>query len=756
MADPLRERLRVELGDAFAIESELARGGMSHVFVAEDKALGRKIVIKVLDPELAAGVSAERFKREVTLTAKLQHPHIVPIYSAGEVSGLPYYTMPFVTGDSLRTRLERDGALPVMQTMSILRDVALALECAHEHSVVHRDIKPDNILLAGRSAIVTDFGVAKAFVISSRPGTTLTSMGMTLGTPAYMAPEQGAADPTVDHRADLYALGIVAYEMLTGKTPFAGRPAMAMIAAHVTEEPAPIDALRTGLPPALSQLVMQLLVKDPGGRPQSAAELLAALADIGTRIDERGQLRADASEIRSVAVLPFRNLSHEDGGEYLSDGITEEILNALARLPSLRVAARSSSFAFKNMDVDVKDIARKLRVGNVLEGSVRQAGTHIRVTAQLSNAADGFQMWSERYDRELADVFDIQEDIATKIAASLQVALFDSGARITSPVRRTSVDIEAYELYLKGRHFLGRRIEDMQRAEEYYQRALERDPKFALAHTGMAEVHFLYTMYDAVVPRVGVPKARMAALRALALDPNLAEALIVLSNASLFYDWNHAETLRLIERAMRLKRSDPLVHSAHAFYLASLGRHEEAIERATYASELDPLGVLASGNRAIVSYLGSRFEDAVAYCESTLDNDADDSEAYRWRALSLFQLGRRDEAFQSIASSVDQSQRHYWPLANQAAMLARAGKEREALEMLAELEKRAIDEPIPPLALASVHYGLGNIDAFFAMLDKSIAARDLWLIQLNVDPGFAAVRADPRFKAAVARIVPEQ
>ena len=396
MFDPLREKLRVELGDAFAIESELPRGGMSHVFVAEEVALGRRIVIKVLDPDLAAGVSAERFKREVTLTAKLQHPHIVPIYSAGEVNGLPYYTMPFVLGDSLRTRLERDGALSITQTLSIMRDVALALECAHEHSVVHRDIKPDNILLSGRSAIVTDFGVAKAFTVSSKPGTTLTSFGMTLGTPAYMAPEQGAADPTVDHRADLYALGVVAYEMLTGKTPFAGRPAMAMIAAHVTEEPAPIDAVRAGLPPALSQLVMQLLVKDPAGRPQSAAELLAALSAIGSKIDEQGQLLADASEIRSVAVLPFRNLSRDEGGEYLSDGITEEILNALARLPSLRVAARSSSFAFKNMDVDVKDIARKLRVGNVLEGSVRQIGNHIRVTAQLSNAADGFQKWSER------------------------------------------------------------------------------------------------------------------------------------------------------------------------------------------------------------------------------------------------------------------------------------------------------------------------------------------------------------------------
>ena len=309
-----RDELQEALGSGFVIESELARGGMSHVFVAEEIALRRRIVVKVLDPELAASVSVERFKREVALTARLQHPHIVPIFSTGEVHGLPFYTMPMVGGDSLRARLDRDGALPVHEVVGILRDIALALECAHAHNVVHRDIKPDNVLLAGRSAIVTDFGVAKAVSASSKAGTaqspmpggargrknvsgeitTLTALGMTLGTPAYMAPEQGAADPAVDSRADLYSLGVVAYEMLVGHTPFGNRSAMALIAANMMEEPAPLDSLRQGIPPALTALVMHCLAKDPAMRIPSASEVLNRLATIGAAMG------ASASGVRAT------------------------------------------------------------------------------------------------------------------------------------------------------------------------------------------------------------------------------------------------------------------------------------------------------------------------------------------------------------------------------------------------------------------------------------------------------------------------
>ncbi|MEP6999204.1 MAG: protein kinase [bacterium] len=772
-----RDDLQDALGGAFVIESELARGGMAQVFVAEEVALRRRIVVKVLDPDLAASVNVERFKREVALTARLQHPHIVPIFSTGEAHGLPFYTMPMVAGDSLRARIDRDGALPVSEAVSILRDIALALECAHAHNVVHRDIKPDNVLIAGRSAIVSDFGVAKAVSDSTKAAsrhsvtsggtrskrnlsgeiTTLTSLGMTLGTPAYMAPEQGAADPGIDFRADLYSLGVVAYEMLAGRTPFGNRSAMALIAANIMEEPTPIDSLRKGIPSALTSLVMHCLEKDPAKRIQSATELLNRLATIGSAIGGSNSVVRAASEehTRSVAVLAFRNISGLPENEYLSDGITEEILNVLARVPELRVAARSSSFAFKGRDIDIKEIARQLGVRTVLEGSVRQSGMRLRVTAQLSNAINGFQMWSERYDRELSDVFAIQEEIAASIASSLQVALFDaSGEHVATPARRASTDVEAYELYLKARHFIDQRVDGMWKAMDFYRRAVERDQRFALAHAGVAEGWLFLTLYNAVQPHEGAPKARAAAQRALELEPSLPEALIVLSNASLWYDWDRDESIRLIERALHLKPSDPLAHTASAYYLASLGRHEEAVERARYAVELDPLGTAARSNLAIINYLAMHFEDAIASCQEILAVSPQNSDAYRWRALSQFHLAQRDEAFVSIQEAVRLSRRHHWPLANHAAMLARTKRPDEARAILAELETRSAKEPIPALALGLVHYALGELDAFFALLDKSIDARDVWLILLNVDPGFAALREHPRFRAAVARIVP--
>ena len=757
MIGPLGTLLQAVLTDAYEVQSELPRGGMSQVFVAEDRALGRLIVIKVLDPELAATVSIDRFKREVALTARLQHPHIVPIFTAGEVDGLPFYTMPFVAGDSLRSRIDRDGALPIADVLSVLRDVALALECAHGQNIIHRDIKPDNVLLAGRSAIVMDFGIAKAVTNSAKHNTELTGLGTTLGTPAYMAPEQAAADPTIDHRADLYSLGVMAYEMLAGETPFGKRSAVALIAAHVTEEPTAITTLRSGIPSGLVRVVARCLAKDPDARPQSAAEVLELLSGAGFAADGSDAVAIAAPEERkhSLGVLAFRNLSSGSENDYLSEGITEEILNALARIPELRVAARTSSFAFKGMDVDIKEIARKLRVGHLLEGSVRQSGTRLRVTAQLSKAADGFQMWSERYDRELHDVFELQDEIAARISEALKIALVDAtGGPAAPPARRVSANMKAYELYLKARYYLSQRVDGMHKAMDLYRQALDLDPDFALAHAGVAEGYFLLTLYNAVAAHDGAPKAREAARRALELEPNLPEALIVLSNVTLWYDWDRDATIKLIDRALQLKPSDPLAHSCLAYYLATTGRLNEAVVRATYAAELDPLGSFAQSNRAIVNYLARHFAETVAACDTILELAPNYSEAYRWRALSQFHLAQWQEAFASIEAAVRLSQRHHWPLANQAAMLARAKKPEPARAILAELKERSRTEPIPELAFATIYFGLGELDSFFAHLDAAIDAREVWVILMDVEPGFAALREHPRFRTAMDRIVP--
>jgi len=754
----LWEQLQATLGTGYTLEKELSGGGMSRVFVAADIALGRKVVIKVLRPVLAEDISLDRFKREIAVTVRLQHPHIVPIFTAGEVDGLPFFTMPFVEGQSIRARLESEGPLPVADAVRLLRDVARALEYAHARGVVHRDIKPDNVLVSGNSAVVTDFGIAKA-VDTARTSTgnmTLTQAGMSIGTPAYMAPEQASA-AEVDHRADIYAFGAMAYELLTGRLPFVASTVQGMLVAQLTTEPVAVASLRPELPAVLATMIMRCLARDPAARPQTAAALLEMMDSLALTGGEfpASLLATQPAEpaTPSIAVLPFANLSTDPENEYLAEGITVEILNALAHVRQLRVAARTSSFAFRGQHVDLAEVGRKLRVNSVLEGSVRRAGPRIRIAAQLISLADGFSLWSERYDRDVQDVFGIEDEIAGAIVEALKLKLLQPEAPAAAPaVRRPPRDLEAYELYLKGRFFFDQRVDGMAKAMENYRRALERDPDFALAHAGVAEGHFMLTLYAAVTPREGAPAAKAAAERALALDPQVAEAYIVLANTSLWYDWDRPATKRLLDQSLELKPSDSLAISCYGFYYASLGRFEEAITRARYALEIDPLGPWARSNMAITCYLARRFEEAVERCRAIIELSPNYSEAYRWMALSQFHLGHWAEGFAAMERAVQMSNRQHWAVSNLGAMLARAKKVDAARAILAELEERATREYVPPLAMVMLHFSLGDSDAAFVWLDRSIEARDFWLIMLNVDPGFDGMRKDPRFAAAIARM----
>ncbi len=752
MTDTLKERLQESLGEGFVVERELRGGGMSRLFVALDVALDRRIAIKLLAPELGEGVNIERFRREITITASLQHPQIVPVFAAGESGGLPYYTMPLVDGESLADRLARQGALPAAVAVGILRDVARALAYAHGRGVIHRDIKPHNVLLTGNSATVTDFGLAKALASArDETATDLTSPGFSIGTPAYMAPEQVTGDPILDHRADLYSFGCMAYEMFVEEPPFHGPSAQAVVAAQVVEEPTPITARRADLPAALTDLVMRCLAKEPNDRPQSAEEVLHALSGAALLTAGLGEVVVTAAT-PSVAVLAFANMSEESGSEFFSDGVTEEILNRLAQVRSLRVAARTSSFAFKGQQVDVREIGRRLNVDTVLEGSVRRVGRRVRIAARLLNASDGYQLWSDEYDRELQDVFAIQDEIASAIANALTSALADWLHPITTKPHRTTTSVDAYELYLKGRYFLNQRLEGMWKAMEYYRRALEKDSEFALAHAGVAEAHFLLTLYAAVPPREGGPEARNAARRALALDPTLAEAHTVLANVSLWYDWNPEDTLQQLNRAVELKPSDPIAQSCYGYYFGALGLFDQAIGRVRAAVEIDPLSMWAQSNLAVTSYLARRFDEAIAHCRTIIELSPGYSEAHRWMALAQLQQKRVKEAFEGIQTAVELSNRHFWPLANLGGLLARIGQESEARAVLAELQDRARGEYVPPFAIATVHYGLRDLDATFAWLERSLAERDFWLLMLAHDPGFDFLRTDSRFHRIVERV----
>ena len=693
MTNHLVDRLRESLAATYDFERELSGGGMSRVFVANDNRLGRKVVVKVLNPELAEGLSAQRFEREITIAARLQHPHIVPVLSAGESEGLPYYTMPFVRGESLRAELD-SGRMDTRSALRTLSDIARALAYAHGEGVIHRDIKPENILIAHGIAVVTDFGIARAIDAAriEPRGSTITQDGTTLGTPAYMAPEQAAGEIDIDQRADIYAWGVLAYECLTRRHPFADRKtARAMIAAHIAAEPTHIAELAE-VNDAVADIVMRSLAKDPNDRPESAGVVLEALEGI-----REGAGATPHAGVPSIAVLPFVNLSADAENEYFSDGITEEILNVLAQDRSLRVAARSSSFAFKGRKVDLKTIAQVLHVSALLEGSVRRAGNRVRISAQLVNAKDGYQLWSDRFERELTDIFAMQDEIAAAIAATLRKALHagqgtlpsSEGARITMRPRQRA-NVEAYEWYLKGRFQLHRRADGMHEARAHFERALALDADIAEAHAGLANSYLWLGTHAALPPAEAFARMRRHAEQALSLDPNLPDAHYLLGYVALWYDWDAMACERHVRRALALLSRNPDALTLAAYLNFTRGRGDEALAMTEAALLADPLGLSTQIGALSTFYLTGEWKRAIALATRVIEDNPASGEARRFRAMAIYTSGGDLAAARTdLEEAARIIHRSPFVLAHLAMVSSFEGKTAEARRVCDELVERS-------------------------------------------------------------------
>jgi serine/threonine protein kinase/tetratricopeptide (TPR) repeat protein len=685
MTDVLRSRLQPVLSDRYDIEREVGRGGMATVYLAQDLKHGRPVALKVLHPELAATLGSERFLREIQIAARLQHPHILPLYDSGQAGELLYYVMPFVEGESLRDRLTHEKQLPVEDAVQIGRDIAAALDYAHRHGVVHRDIKPENVMLHEGEAIVTDFGIAKA--VSAAGGESLTQTGMAVGTPAYMSPEQASGEREPDGRSDIYSLGCVLYEMLAGSAPFTGPTVQALIMKRFTEPVPSVRATRPTVTAELEQVVSKALAKDPTDRFQTANLLVQGLGSpkVITPPNATPLATPLTTTKKSIAVLPFADMSPQKDQDYFCEGIAEEIINALSKIEALHVASRSSAFAFKGHQ-DVRKVGEQLGAGTVLEGSVRKAGNRLRISAQLVKVADGYQLWSDRYDRELEDVFAIQDEIAENIVKALRVVLSDREKRAIE--KAPTANVQAYEFYLRGRQYFHQwRKKGVEYARRMFERAMDIDPDYALAHAGAADCcSALYTWWDASKPNL--EGADSYSRRALALDPELAEGHEA-RGLALTLRKQYEEAEAEFQEAIRL---NPKLFEAHYFFARAClaqGKYEQAAKLFEQASELRPEDyqspiILAEVYKALgrSADAGAANRRGVQLAEARLALNPDESRALVLGAGAHCRLGNVTRALDLIHQTLALDPDDSGVLYNVACVYANAGQPEEAVSCL--------------------------------------------------------------------------
>jgi len=794
----LLARLQAALAADYRIERELGRGGMATVYLAEDLKHRRRVALKVLRPEIGAALGVDRFLREITTCAALQHPHILGLLDSGEIPpthdggpGLLYYAMPYVEGESLRGRLHRERQLPLDEAITIAREVADALGYAHAHDVVHRDIKPENIMLSGGHAMVADFGIAKA--LTTAGGEKLTETGLALGTPSYMSPEQATGD-TLDGRADEYALGCVVYEMLAGAPPFHGSSGQSIMARHAVDPVPSLRTVRAAIPAGVEHAITRALAKSPADRFATMAEFALALTRAATGpvemvtqaappvSDERrhrrwerigwalvaglvavglitsvravssnkgAELPAAELSIRSLAVAPLENLTGDSTQTYLARGVTDQLIANLAQIASLTVIKLPP----RRGDRAPADIARErgVDIDAVLAGSFQRAGDEVRITAQITLATTERAIWARSYTGRLRNILNLQDSVVRAVADTIRVSLTP---RDSSRLRATKkqVDPAAYEAYLRGVSSYGRSTgAEFRKAIGYFRQAIRLEPTYALAYIGLSSSYTDLGYYALEGPEETFPKARSAAEKALELDPALGQAYANIGRIDHLYAWDFAAADRKLRRAIELDPQSAATYLLYETYLSAMKRSEEAIAQGRRSIELDPLFVLYRAAAARPYYNARRYPEAIAQAKQALAEDSTFSRARFWLGLAYEQTFQLPEAIRELEATVKYAGADSVPvyLAALGHAYAIAAQPDKARRLLAALEARPY---VSPVDVATVYLGLGERDQAVEWLERALKERAYGLVFLPTDPRFDPLRSDPRFAAVMRRV----
>jgi len=779
---------------SYEILAPIGAGGMGEVYKARDLRLDRDVAIKVLPEQFAKDADALlRFEREAKAVAALSHSNILAIHDIGDAKGVRFAVMEFLEGQTIRTRL-RQSAIPWRKAAEIGLAVAEALAVAHAKGIVHRDIKPENLFLTSDGRVkVLDFGLARI----TRPESSAnaapaantdeladaetqmnTTPGIVVGTMGYMSPEQLRGD-VVDGRSDIFSLGCVLYEMVAGQKAFSRKTAAESISAILNEDPAELAGSGKQIPPDFDRIVAHCVEKKAADRFQSARDLAFALRTISSTSGvfqpavERPKPRVNraiwmggagvalvlaaillwlwshqSGAIRSIAVLPFVNVGADPNTEYLSDGITESIMNTLSQLPNVSVMSRSSVFRYKRPDVDPQAAGRDLNVKAVLAGRVTKRGDQLSVSAELVETRTNHQIWGDQYKRKLTDLMAIQEEIAQEISDKLRVRL--TGEDKKRLVKRHTENAEAYGLYLKGRYQWNKQtLDGMETGINFFKQAIDKDPRYGLAYAGLSDAYALLADYNVLAAKEVMPSAKTAAMKALEIDDTISEAHASLGWAKLTLDWDWAGAEKEFQRSIELNPNYATAHQWHADYLTVTGHPDEAQASMKRAQQLEPVSLPISVALASTFYYTHQNDQAIDQCRRAIVMDPQFVAAHVFLGRAYEEKGSYAEAIAELKQALQLSEGGSSELAALGHAYAQSGDRAEAQKILHELNTRSAQTYVQPIWIAVIHAALGNKEEAFPWLRKAVSDRSVWLIYLKVDPIFDSLRTDPRFADVV-------